>query len=196
MGKGKGAKVRRYSKVLGRSVLAALSGVRDGLRRRVRRFIGIRLGRPLALLAPACGETPAPAWARQWRTQARLLRDRAFELKDLLTLLRRPQTRRFFARLFRLAWRRPRLRWRGRWPLLPRRAGKRRGRRARVGGGFRRAAPIWAGLAALAKGVRRERRQRVRTLPTLRPATANRTRGLKARGRHPRLWARLLTPPS
>lgn len=165
MGKGKGARVRRYSKSRGGSPVAAMSSGREGVRRRIRRFIGIRLGTPISV---AEGAETAPFWVRQWRTQAALIKERARELKALLKLIRRPLTKLFFARLFRLAWRRPRLKWRGRWPLLPSRAAGRRGRRLRWGGGFRVAAALWAGASSLAAGVWRRRRVRVRPLPPLR----------------------------
>jgi len=142
MGKGKGAKVRRYTKSKGGAPLAAVSAMRPGLRTKVRRFMGTRLGCPVTVLEPDLGVERPPLWARQWRTQAALLKDRARELKGLLKLTRRPATKIFFARLFRLAWRRPRLKWRWRWPLLPARGGAFRGRKLRVGSGFRRTALV------------------------------------------------------
>ena len=172
MGKGKGAKVRRYSKGRGQAPVAAMSYGREGLQRRVRRFVSIRLGCPVVVAVPEAGCPEAPFWVRQWRTQAALLKDRARELKALLKLVRRPLTKLFFARLFRLAWRRPRLKWRLRWPLLPSRAGAGRGRRLRLGGGFRAAAALWAGLASAAGGVRRRRRVRLRPLPGLKRLVA------------------------
>lgn len=103
MGKGKGAKVRRYTKNKGGAPLAAVSAMRPGLRTKVRRFMGTRLGCPVTVLDPDPGVERPPLWARQWRTQAELLKDRARELKGLLKLIRRPATKTFFARLFRLA---------------------------------------------------------------------------------------------
>lgn len=100
MGKGKGARVRRYSKGRGGSPVAAMSSGREGLRRRVKRFIGTRLGAPISVTG---GDETAPFWVRQWRTQAALIKERARELKALLKLIRRPLTKLFFARLFRLA---------------------------------------------------------------------------------------------
>lgn len=163
MGKGKGAKVRHYSKGWGRAPLAAFSYLRDGLQRKVRRFATIRVGRPVLVLAPPGGAGALPLWARQWRTQTSLLRERAREIKSLLTFIRRPRAKFFFGRLFRVAWRRARLRWRARWPLLPARGGALRGRRARLGSGLRDGSLLWAGVASLAGGVRRSpRRQDVR----------------------------------
>lgn len=164
MGKGKGAKVRRYSAGRGQAPIAALSSARGGLRRRLRRFMATRLGSPVSIVAPE-GGGEAPLWVRQWRTQAALLKDRAREIKGLLKLIRRPLTKLFFARLFRLVWRRPRLKWRFRWPLLARRAGAWRGRRWRLGSGFRAIAPLWAGIASRAAGVRRRRRLKLRGAP-------------------------------
>ena len=168
MGKGKGAKVRRYSKGRGQAPVAAMSYGREGLQRRVRRFMSTRLGCPVAVGVPEAGCPEAPLWVRQWRTQPSLLKGRARELRALLKLIRRPLTKLFFARLFRLAWRRPRLKWRLRWPFLPARAGVGRGRRWRLGSGFRGTAVVWAGLASVASGVRRLRRLKLRALPTLR----------------------------
>ena len=135
MGKGKGAKVRCYTKGRGGGALAASSSMRIGMERRIRRFVGIRLGCPILVYHPT--SAVAPLWVRQWRTQAALLRGRAKELKGLLKLVRRPLTKLFFARLFKIAARRPRLKWRSRWPYAPTRAGGLRGRRWRLGAGFR-----------------------------------------------------------
>jgi hypothetical protein len=109
MGKGKGARVRRYSKGHGQGPVAAVSAMRAGVRTRVRRFIATRLGCPILVLEPSPALVAPPLWVRQWRTQAALLRARARELRGLLKLVRRPMTKLFFARLFGLAWRRPRL---------------------------------------------------------------------------------------
>ena len=194
MGKGKGARVRRYSKGRGQTPVAAMSSGREGLQRRVRRFMATRLGCPIVVAATEAGCPEAPLWVRQWRTQAALLKDRARELKALLKLVRRPLTKLFFARLFRLAWRRPRLKWRLRWPLLPARAGVGRGRRLRLGGGFRAAAALWAGLASSASGVRRLRRVRLRPLPSLRRLVARVRRARVALVRWQRV-GNLLTLP-
>lgn len=87
-----------------------------------------------------------------------LIRERARELKYLLTMSRRPRTRSFFGRLFRLAWRRGRLRWRSRWAFLVKRGGILRGRRLRPGSGLRALSVVWAGLSSLGRGVRRAHR--------------------------------------
>jgi hypothetical protein len=60
MGKGKGAKVRHYFKLLGGKALAAISRLRGGLQRRLCRFMTIRLGRPVLALAPLEGVFSAP----------------------------------------------------------------------------------------------------------------------------------------
>lgn len=139
MGKGKGAKVRLYTAFRGGVTLAALSALRAGLQVRLRRFISIRLGRPTLLLQPTA---VIPGWVQRHRTQVRLLRARAREVKMLLTLIRRPALRIFFNRLFRRAWKRPRLRWRFRWPALPRRSARLRSKKRKWGLGVRYTAPL------------------------------------------------------
>lgn len=191
MGKGKGAKVRCYSKGKGGAPLAAASSMRVGVERRIRRFVGIRLGCPILVHRPV--EAAAPLWVRQWRTQAALLRGRAKELKGLLKLVRRPLTKLFFARLFKIAARRPRLKWRSRWPYAPTRAGALRGRRWRLGAGFRASTVVWAGLASTALGVRRLRRLRLRGPAPLRPLLRA-LKKLRARRRTPRLRGLGLRP--
>lgn len=111
MGKGKGAKVRFYTKIKHGSPIAALSAIRDGLKKRLKRFVGIRLGRRVALAEPS-QQLEAVEWAQRHRTQVNFLKERAAEIKTLLTFVRKPSLKLFFGRLFRAAWRKPRLRWR------------------------------------------------------------------------------------
>jgi len=155
MGKGKGAKVRLYSYIKRNTPLAALTRLRPGLIKRLQRFVSIRLGRPVRVLNPLF---LTPEWAQRHRVQTAFLRTRATEVKALLTFIRRPAVKLFFNKLFRIAWRRPRLRWRSKWPLLPRIALKLKIRRKTWGSGIKAAAPVWAGLASLLAGVRRLRR--------------------------------------
>ena len=63
MGKGKGAKVRRYSAGRGQAPIAALSSARGGLRRRLRRFMATRLGSPVSIVAPEGGGGPLYGYA-------------------------------------------------------------------------------------------------------------------------------------
>jgi hypothetical protein len=165
MGKGKGARVRRYSKGHGGAPLAAVSVMRAGVRTRVRRFMATRLGCPVIVVGPDPALASLALWVRQWRAQAAVIRDRAIEIRGLIKLARRPSTKVFFAKLFGLAWRRPRLRWRRRWPLLPRKVGLNHGRELRPGSGFRPIAVLWAGASSVANGVRRIRRTKLRSLP-------------------------------
>lgn len=119
MGKGKGAKVRFYTKISHATSLAAISNLRSGFKKRLKRFTSIRLGRGVSIFEPLLG-TQRVEWAQRHRTQTTFLRSRAAEIKTLLAFVRRPSLKFFFGRLFRAAWRRPRLRWRSKWPLLPR----------------------------------------------------------------------------
>ena len=154
MGKCKGAKVRLYTYIKKMTPLAAVSSLRGGLQKRLRRFISIRLGRPIFLLTPLQAFVKVE-WAYRHRTQVNFLRERAAEVKALLLYIRRPSLKVFFGRLFRAAWRRPRLRWRFRWPLLPKISSRLRPRRRKWGLGIKYSAPIWAGLGSLLAGVRR-----------------------------------------
>lgn len=155
MGKGKGAKVRLYTALGGGCAVAAVSHLRAGFRTRLRRFVAIRLGRPVALLTPTPTATPV-LWAQRHRTQTASTRHRAQEVKALLALIRRPGLKVFFSRLFRAAWRRPRLRWRFWWASVPPAYARCRARRGRWGTGVRTSAPLWAGLNALFLGTRRQ----------------------------------------
>jgi hypothetical protein len=119
MGKGKGAKVRLYTKISHATPLAAISSLRSGFKKRLKRFASIRLGRRVSILEPLLG-FKGVEWAQRHRTQTNFLRARAAEIKTLLGFIRRPSIKFFFGKLFRAAWRRPRLRWRSKWPLLPR----------------------------------------------------------------------------
>lgn len=109
MGKGKGAKVRFYTKINHGSPLAAFSTLRDGLKKRLVRFVSIRLGRRALLVEPSLSSSSVE-WAQRHRTQINFLKGRAGEIKDLLTFVRRPSLKFFFGKLFRAAWRKPRLR--------------------------------------------------------------------------------------
>ena len=100
MGKGKGAKVRLYAYIKHNNTLAALTSLRPGLAKRLRRFIAIRLGRPVRILRPAF---TAVAWAQRHRIQTNFLRARAVEVKALLLYIRRPVVKLFFNKLFRIA---------------------------------------------------------------------------------------------
>lgn len=102
MGKGKGAKVRFYTKIGHGSPLAAVSAVRDGLKKRLKRFVGIRLGRRVALAEPTPQHSQVE-WAQRHRTQTNFLKERAAEIKTLLTFVRKPALKFFFGRLFRAA---------------------------------------------------------------------------------------------
>jgi len=141
MGKGKGAKVRFYTKIKHGAPLAAVSYIRDGFKRRLRRFVGIRLGRRVVFSEPRPQEG-AVEWAQRHRTQTNFLRNRASEVKDLLTFVRKPSLKVFFSRLFRAAWRRPRLRWRWRWPLLPKISARLKSRKRKWGSGLKNSYPI------------------------------------------------------
>ncbi len=165
MGKGKGAKVRFYTLLKHNTPVAALTRLRSGLQKRLRRFISVRLGRPVYVLRPS---VVGVEWAQRHRVQANFLRARASEVRALLPFIRRPLTKFFFSRLFRTAWRRPRLRWRLKWPLLSRLSVRLRARRNAWGAGVKATTPVWAGLGSLAKGLRRERQLR----PVLRPRLA------------------------
>jgi hypothetical protein len=154
MGKGKGAKVRLYSFFKGGSTLAAVSSLRQGLQKKLRRFVAIRLGRPIFILKPLKESRRAP-WSQRHRTQPKFLREKAVEIKTLLDFIRKPALRFFFNRLFRFAWRKPRLKWRWRWPLLPKRSLKFKRKRVRWGLGVKKAALIWAGLASLANNLKK-----------------------------------------
>jgi hypothetical protein len=109
MGKGKGAKVRFYTKISHGVPLAAFSTIRDGLKRRLVRFVSIRLGRKVILAHPNLHPSPVE-WAQRHRTQTNFLKQRAGEIKELLTFIRKPSLKFFFGKLFRAAWRKPRLR--------------------------------------------------------------------------------------
>ncbi len=156
MGKGKGARIRPYTFLRDSSTLASVSCLRTGFKRRLRRFISIRLGRPVLLFSPLA-VAPKVEWAQYHRTQVNFLRARAYEIKALLVYIRRPTLKFFFSRLFKAAWRKPRLRWRFNWPLLPRISARAKVRKKRWGAGARYSSPVWAGLASLLNGVRRTR---------------------------------------
>lgn len=111
MGKGKGAKVRLYSLINRQTAIAAVSRLRLGLQTRLKRFSTTRLGCPTFIATPNKGSTLVE-WTQRHRIQTSFLRTRATEVKALLAFLRRPTIKIFFARLFRGAFRRPRLRWR------------------------------------------------------------------------------------
>lgn len=108
--------------------LAAVARLRDGLKKRLQRFISIRLGRRVVTVTPP-SVTSKVEWAQRHRTQINFLKGRAEEVKTLLTFIRKPSLKVFFGRLFRAAWRKPRLRWRFRWPLLPKISSKLKARR-------------------------------------------------------------------
>jgi hypothetical protein len=154
MGKGKGAKVRFYTKVSHSTTLAAISSLRPGFKKKLKRFASIRLGRVVSIFEPLLGPKGVE-WSQRHRTQTNFLRSRAAEIKTLLAFVRRPSLKFFFGRLFRAAWRRPRLRWRFKWPLLPRVSARLKARRKKWGSGSKASSPIWAGLASLMAGVRR-----------------------------------------
>lgn len=128
MGKGKGAKVRFYTKISHATTLAAISSLRPGFKKKLKRFASIRLGRGVSIFEPLLG-AKGVEWSQRHRTQTNFLRSRAAEIKTLLTFVRRPSLKFFFGRLFRAAWRKPRLRWRSKWPLLPRVSARLRARR-------------------------------------------------------------------
>lgn len=109
MGKGKGAKVRLYTMIGHSTALASVSSLRPGFKKKLKRFVGVRLGRRVSILEPSTGAFRVE-WAQRHRTQTGFLRTRAAEIKALLTFIRRPSLKFFFGRLFRAAWRRPRLR--------------------------------------------------------------------------------------
>ena len=111
MGKGKGARIRPYTFLRDSSTLAAVSFLRIGFKQRLKRFVSIRLGRPVLLFNPLTASTKVE-WAQHHRTQVNFLRARAYEIKALLVYIRRPTLKFFFSRLFKAAWRKPRLRWR------------------------------------------------------------------------------------
>ena len=156
MGKGKGARIRPYTFLRDSATLAAVSLLRVGFKRRLTRFVSIRLGRPVLLLSSLAASTKVE-WAQRHRTQVNFLRARAYEIKALLVYIRRPTLKFFFSRLFKAAWRKPRLRWRFNWPLLPRVSARVKVRKKRWGAGMRYSSPVWAGLASLFNGVRRTR---------------------------------------
>jgi hypothetical protein len=99
MGKGKGAKVRLYTAFNGSAVLAAVSTLRSGLRVRLGRFMGIRLGRPVLVYSKS-NSFKCPSWVQRHRTQAGSIKNRAKEVRSLLQLARRPSLKVFFSRLF------------------------------------------------------------------------------------------------
>lgn len=109
MGKGKGAKVRLYTFFRGGSPIAAVSALRGGFQTRLKRFMSIRLGRPVTVYRPKLSLS-SPVWSQRYRTQVNSLRQKAEEAKALLGFVRRPSLKFFFSRLFYVAWRRPRLR--------------------------------------------------------------------------------------
>jgi hypothetical protein len=123
------------------TALAAVSSLRPGFKKKLKRFVGVRLGRRVSILEPLMGKFGVE-WAQQHRTQTGFLRARAAEIKALLIFIRRPSLKFFFGKLFRAAWRRPRLRWRSKWPLLPRISARLKARRQKWGSGIRSAAPV------------------------------------------------------
>ena len=110
--------MRFYTKISHSTTLAAVSSLRAGFKKKLKRFVSIRLGREVVILEPSRAGSGVE-WAHRHRTQVDFLRTRAGEVKALLAFVRRPALKLFFGRLFRAAWRRPRLRWRSKWPLLP-----------------------------------------------------------------------------
>lgn len=154
MGKGKGAKVRFYTKINHNVPLAAISSLREGFKKRLKRFVSIRLGRRV-LIAGSPLSSSKIEWAQRHRTQTNFLKERAAELKVLLTFVRRPSLKFFFGKLFRRSWRKPRLRWRLKWPSLPKVSSKLKARRRKWGSGLKNSAPVWAGLSSLMLGVRK-----------------------------------------
>jgi hypothetical protein len=102
MGKGKGAKVRFYTKISHATPLAAISSLRSGFKKKLKRFVSIRLGRRVSLFEPSVGLKKVE-WAQRHRTQTNFLRARAAEIKTLLTFVRRPALKFFFGKLFRAA---------------------------------------------------------------------------------------------
>lgn len=102
MGKGKGAKVRFYTKIRHNTPLAAISSLREGFKKRLKRFVSIRLGRRVFLSASPATSTKVE-WTQRHRTQVNFLKERAAELKNLLTFIRKPSLKFFFGKLFRRA---------------------------------------------------------------------------------------------
>lgn len=201
MGKGKGAKVRHYSLIGGSTSLASVSELRPGLKRKLKRFMGIRLGRKVFVLDPK-RPTSKVEWSQAYRTQKDFLKARAGEVKTLLTFIRRPSIKLFFGRLFKAGFRKPRLRWRFRWPSLPKISMRLRGRRKKWGSGVRKFTMVWAGLSSLMLGVRRPKKKSTRRKGVLKKLkkevgfTFHRIKGLSKKPRSLVLLKKLLRTKS
>lgn len=155
MGKGKGAKVRLYTYFRGGSALASISSLRQGLQKKLKRFMSVRLGRPVIILKPS-KENIRALWCQGHRTQPKYLRNRAREIKTILGFTRKPTLKFFFSKLFKLAWKRPRLRWRFRWAFSTKRSLRLRGKKTRWGMGTKKATLLWGGLSSLSEDKKKE----------------------------------------